>query len=120
MSTLETLTSKSGSRHSTEWRIARLRQRIVSEREVTRATVLVLTPKLDAAARLVWRLKGVPALAARYAPLLLPMAGVVFRKSPVVRNVMRFWGLAKLAKAIARSVLAARQREIVEVAREVQ
>jgi hypothetical protein len=100
-------------------RIARLRKRIASEREVTRATVLVLTPKFDSIARLAWRLKGVPQLLSRYAPLLMPVAGVVFRKNPMIKNVMRVWGLAKLAKAISRRMSLARQRPVIEIASEV-
>ena len=108
-----------GERNSVETRILHLRQRIALEREVTRATVLTLTPKLDAAARVIVRIRGVPALAARLAPVLLPLASMLFRKSPVVRNVVRVWGLAKLAKSIARSVTQVRRRPALETAREV-
>jgi hypothetical protein len=100
---------------STDERMLRLRRRIASEREVTRATVLVILPKVVKAARIVSRLRGVPRLAGRYAPLLLPLAGLVFKKSPVLRTVTRMWGLARLLKSVARSVALVRRRQVVQV-----
>ena len=100
---------------STDERMLRLRRRIKCEREVTRASVLVIVPKVIKVARILGTLRGVPRLAGRYAPLILPLAGLVFRKSPVLRTVTRVWGLARLVKTVARSVSVARRRSAVQV-----
>jgi hypothetical protein len=99
----------------TQERMLRLRRRIKSEREVTRASVLVILPKVVKVARILSSLRGVPRLAGRYAPLILPLAGLVFRKSPVLRTVTRVWGLARLVKTVAKSVAMARRRQVVAV-----
>lgn len=100
---------------STDERMLRLRRSIASEREVTRASVLVILPKVVTLARIMSRLRGVPRLAGRYAPLLLPLAGLVFKKSPVLRTVTRVWGLARLVKTVANSVSMVRRRRVVQV-----
>ena len=100
---------------SIDERMLRLRRRIASERDVTRASVLVILPKVVKVARILFRLRGVPRLAGRYAPLLLPLAALVFRKSPVLRTATRVWGLARLFKTMARSVSMVRRRQVVEV-----
>ncbi len=99
----------------TQERMLRLRRRISSEREVTRASVLVILPKVIKVARILSSLRGVPRLAGRYAPLILPLAGLVFRKSPVLRTVTRVWGLARLVKTVAKSVALVRRRQVVAV-----
>ncbi len=102
-------------RLSTEAKIERLRRRIAIEREVSRASVLIIIPKVEKTARILGRLRGLPRLAARFAPVLLPLASMVFRKNPAVRTAVRAWGVARLVQGVARAVSVARRKSVVEV-----
>ncbi len=90
-------------------RIARLRQAIASERVTTKVAVWSLEPRLARIEQLLLRLRRVPAYAARLAPYAVPIVGLVFRRSRIVRFALRSWGVVRLARSIARAVVARRR-----------
>jgi hypothetical protein len=97
-------------------RITALQHKIALEREATQSLVAGALPRVSRIAHLIDRFRNVPRVAARYAPYLLPVAGMVFRKNRALRLVLRAWGAVRLAQTVAKAVRIGQQRGAVYTA----